>query len=119
MYIIKNENSGFQVASNFNNIEEQFSRDGYVKLREYRKWLVNSDTTAYESAYSGYIRYDFVYDSLYNTSGIMTMDEGFDLLENVASPDNLQYSVIYRLDKAEASIITDNDWEKKTTVAVR
>ena len=119
MYVIKNENPSFQVASNFNNMEEQFSREGYVKQHEYRKWLTASDTTAYDSEYSGYIRYDFVYDSLYNISGIMSESDGFELLEYVASPDNLQYSVIYRLDKAEATIITDNDWEKKTTVAVR
>ena len=119
MYVIKNENAAFQIASNFNYMEEQINSDGYVKYYEYRKWLNASDTTAYESKYSGYVRYDFVYDSLYNTSGIMSQDEGFELLEDVASPTELQYAVIYRLDNAEATIITDNDWEKKTTVAVR
>lgn len=119
MYVIKNEDGDFQVASNFNNVEEQFSRDGYVHLREYRKWLTRADTTPYESEYSGYIRYDYMYDTLYNNSGIMSQEEGFELLESVASPSDLQYAVIYRLDNAEATIITDNDWEKRTTVAVR
>ncbi|MBQ5440417.1 MAG: hypothetical protein IIT49_06500 [Clostridia bacterium] len=48
----------------------------------------------------------------------MSLDEGFELLENVASPDNLQYSVIYNLSTCEAVILTDNDWDKKTTVAL-
>ena len=119
MYVIKNEKASFQIASNFNYMEEQINDDGYVKFYQYRQWLNASDTPAYDSEYSGYVRYDYVYDSLYNTSGIMSQDEGFELLENVASPKELQYAVIYRLDNAEATIITDNDWEKKTTVAVR
>ncbi len=116
-YVIKNEKN-YQIASNFNNTEEVFDDDGYVYTEEYRKWLTDSKTSAYDSEYSCYVRYDFMLDSLYNSSGIMTADDAFKLLENVASPSKLQYSVVYNLSDLQATVITDNDWDKRTTVAL-
>ena len=117
MYVIKSDKP-YQIAANFNNMEEEFDKDGYVFPDLYKKWLDESKVGAYEADKAGYVRYDFMYDSLYNSSGILSLDEGFELLENVASPDNLQYSVIYNLSTCEAVILTDNDWDKKTTVAL-
>lgn len=117
MYVIENEGN-YQIASNFNNMEENFNEGGYVYFDQYRNWLTNSTTSAYDSEYSGYIRYDYMLDSLYNNSGIMTVEEAFNLLESVASPSKLQYSVVYNLNTLEATVITDNDWEKKITVAL-
>ena len=117
MYVIKSDKP-YQIAANFNNMEEEFDKDGYVFPDLYKKWLDESKVSAYEADKAGYVRYDFMYDSLYNSSGILSLDEGFELLENVASPDNLQYSVIYNLSTCEAVILTDNDWDKKTTVAL-
>ena len=117
MHIVENEGS-FQIASNFNNTEERFDAEGYVYSRQYREWLTNATTSAYDSEYSPYVRYDYMLDSLYNNSGIMTIDDSFKILENVASPEKLQYSVVYNLNTLEATIITDNDWDKKTTVAL-
>lgn len=109
----------YQVASNFNNTEERFDDDGYVYPKQYRDWLQNTSVSAYDSEYSGYIRYDLVLDMLYNNSGILSIDDSFGLLEDVASPDRLQYAVVYNMSRLEATIITDNDWEKKTTVAIK
>lgn len=117
MYVIKSDKP-YQMAANFNNMEEKFDSDGYVFPELYKKWLADSSVTAYEADKAGYVRYDFIYDSLYNRSGILSLEEGFELLENVASPDDLQYSVIYNLNTCEAVILTDNDWEKKITVAL-
>ncbi len=117
MYVIENEEN-YQIASNFNNTEEEFDDGGYVYAYQYRTWLTNSTTSAYDSEYSGYVRYDYMLDSLYNSSGIMTVDDAFKILESVASPSKLQYSIVYNLNTLEATVITDNDWEKKTTVAL-
>ncbi len=109
----------FQIASNFNCTEEEFDEDGYVYPQEYSKWLRNSGgISAYDSEYSAYVRYDFMRDTLYNSSGILSMDDAFKLLENVASPSNLQYSVVYNMTDLRATVITDNDWEKRTTAAL-
>lgn len=109
----------YQVASNFNNTEEIFDDDGYVYYKEYSDWLRNSGgTSAYDSEYSAYIRYDFMRDTLYNSSGILSVDDAFKLLENVASPSKLQYSVVYDMTNLRATVITDNDWEKKTVAAL-
>ena len=116
-HVIKNDRK-YQVASNFNNTEEEFDSDGYVYYEQYREWLTNSSTSAYDSEYSGYVRYDFMLDSLYNSSGIMTVDEAFDLLENVASPTKLQYSVVYCMSDLQAAVITDNEWDNRTTAAL-
>ncbi|MBQ3692225.1 MAG: linear amide C-N hydrolase [Clostridia bacterium] len=116
-HVIKNERK-YQVASNFNNTEETFDTDGYVYPEEYREWLTNSSTSAYDSEYSGYVRYDFMLDSLYNSSGILSVDDAFDLLENVASPSKLQYSVVYSMSDLQATVITDNEWDKRTTAAL-
>lgn len=118
MHIIKNDKN-YQIASNFNNTEEEFDEEGYVYTKQYRDWLLNMTTSAYDSEYSGYVRYDLMLDVLYNNSGIMSLDDTFALLENVASPTKLQYSVVYNLSKLEATIITDNDWDKRTTVAIK
>lgn len=115
MYVIKNEKS-YQIASNFNNTEEKFDEDGYVYTEQYGNWLTNTSTSAFDSEYSCYVRYDLMLDVLYNNSGILSVDDSFRLLENVASPSNLQYSVLYNLSTLEATIITDNDWDKRTTV---
>lgn len=115
--IIKNDRK-YQIASNFNNTEEKFDLDGYVHTEEYNEWLKNSSTSAYDSEYSGYVRYDYMLDSLYNSSGIMSVDEAFDLLENVASPTKLQYSAIYNMTDLQATVITDNEWTKRTTAAL-
>ncbi|MDE7389736.1 MAG: linear amide C-N hydrolase [Lachnospiraceae bacterium] len=117
MHVIENDKS-YQIASNFNNEEEVFDEDGYVYFDEYKSWLINASTSAYDSEYSCYIRYDLMADILYNNSGIMDIDDAFSLLEDVASSKKLQYSVIYNLSSLEATIITDNDWEKRTTVAL-
>ena len=117
-YVIENFEP-FQIASNFNNTEESFDSDGYVYPREYSKWLKNSGgVSAYDSEYSAYVRYDYMRDTLYNSSGILSLDDAFKLLENVASPSKLQYSVIYDMTSLRATVITDNDWEKKTTAAL-
>ena len=109
----------FQIASNFNNTEERFDSDGYVFPEQYTKWLRNSGgKSPYDTEYSAYIRYDFMRDTLYNSSGILSADEAFTLLENVASPSKLQYSVIYSMTELKATVITDNDWEKRTTAAL-
>ena len=109
----------YQIASNFNSYEERFDSDGYVYPLQYTRWLRNSGgKSPYESEYSAYIRYDFMRDTLYNASGILTVDEGFKLLENVASPSDLQYSVVYNMTDLQATVITDNDWERKTTAAL-
>lgn len=118
MYVINNENE-YQIASNFNNTEETFDEGGYVHYKQYSDWLQNMTTSAYDSEYSGYIRYDLMLDVLYNNSGIMSLDDTFTLLENVASPTKLQYSVVYNMSRLEATIITDNDWDKRTTVALK
>lgn len=115
--LIKNDRK-YQIASNFNNAEEEFDKDGYVYTVEYKQWLKNAEASAYDSEHSCFIRYDFMLDTLYNSSGIMTYDTAFKLLENVASPTKLQYSVIYNMSDLEATIITDNDWEKRTTAAL-
>lgn len=115
--IIYNDRS-YQPASNFNNTEEFFDEDGYVHPEEYRSWLTNSTVNAYDSEFGEYIRYDYMLDSLYNSSGIMSVDDAFKLLETVASPSKLQYSVVYNLTDLQATVITDNDWEKRTTVAL-
>jgi len=117
MYVIKSDKP-YQMAANFNNIEEKFDSDGYVFPDLYKKWLADSSVSAYEADKAGYVRYDFMYDSLYNSSGILSLEEGFEILENVASPNNLQYSIIYNLNTCEAVIVTDNDWNKKTTAAL-
>ena len=57
-------------------------------------------------------------DSVYNSSGILNMDEAFEILENVASPTKLQYAVVYNMTDLQATVITDNDWEKRTTAAL-
>ena len=116
--VVRNERN-YQVASNFNNMEEVFDEDGYVYTEQYKDWLQNAKTSAYDSEYSCYVRYDFMLDSLYNSSGIMNIDEAFGLLENVASPSKLQYSVIYNTTDLNATIITDNDWDKKTTAFLK
>lgn len=108
----------FQIASNFNNTEEVFDKDGYVYTKEYDRWLRSAKGSAYDSEFSAYVRYDFLRDTLYNNSGIMSMDDAFKLLENVASPSKLQYSVVYNMTDLKATVITDNDWEKRTTVAL-
>ena len=109
----------YQIASNFNNTEETFDSDGYVYADEYASWLRNSNgKSAYDSEYSAYVRYDLMYDTLYNSSGIMSIDDAFRLLENVASPSKLQYSVVYDMTNLRATVITDNDWEKKTVAAL-
>ncbi len=109
----------FQIASNFNATEEHFDSDGYVYPQEYTRWLRNpGGVSPYESEYSAYIRYDFMRDTLYNSSGILSMEDAFGLLENVASPSNLQYSVVYNMTNLQATVVTDNDWEKKTTAAL-
>lgn len=118
MHIIRNKES-YQIASNFNSYEERFDNDGYVYTQQYKDWLTNTSTSAYDSEYSCYVRYDLMLDVLYNSSGIMSLDESFSLLEDVASPDKLQYSVVYNLSKLEATIITDNDWDARTTVALK
>lgn len=118
MHVIKNEEN-YQIASNFNNQEESFDEDGYVYHNQYQDWLENMRTSAYDSEYSGYIRYDLMLDVLYNNSGILSLDESFKLLEDVASPSKLQHAVVYNMSKLEATIITDNDWDKKTTVALK
>lgn len=115
MYVIENTKS-YQIASNFNNTEEEFDEYGYVYTEQYNDWLVNTTTSAYDSEYSCYVRYDLMLDVLYNSSGILNPDDSFQLLEDVASPTELQYSVIYNLNTLEATIITDNDWDKRTTV---
>ncbi len=115
--IIRNDRS-YQAASNFNSSEESFDDDGYVHPEEYRKWLTNSSASAYDSDFGEYIRYDYMLDSLYNSSGILSLDDAFDLLETVASPSKLQYSVVYNLTDLQATLITDNDWDKRTTVAL-
>ncbi len=115
--VIKNDRK-YQIASNFNNTEEEFDSDGYVYPDEYKDWLTNTSTSAYDSEYSGYVRYDFMLDSLYNSSGILNIDDAFELLENVASPSKLQYSVVYSMSDLQATVITDNDWEKRTTAAL-
>jgi len=115
--VIENDRK-YQIASNFNNTEEVFDEEGYVYPDEYREWLTGASVSAYESEYSGYVRYDYMLDSLYNSSGILNMDEAFDLLENVASPSKLQYSVIYNMSDLQATVVTDNDWEKRTTAAL-
>lgn len=117
MYVINNTKS-YQVASNFNNSEEMFNEDGYVYFHEYSKWLATTNSSAYDSDYGCYIRYDYIIDNLYNRSGIISDDDAFALLEDVASPKNLQYSIIYNLSTLEATIITDNDWETKTSVGL-
>ena len=116
-YVIKNDRN-YQVASNFNNTEEVFDSDGYVYPDEYKDWLTNSSVSAYDSEYSGYVRYDFMLDTLYNSSGILSEDDAFKLLENVASPSKLQYSVVYSMSELKATVITDNDWDKRTTAAL-
>lgn len=109
----------FQIASNFNNTEETFDSDGYVYTSEYTKWLKNQNgVSAYDSEYSAYIRYDYMRDTLYNSSGILSADDAFKLLESVASPSKLQYSVVYDMTSLRATVITDNDWEKKTVAAL-
>ena len=45
-------------------------------------------------------------------------EDAFKLLENVASPSKLQYSVVYNMTDLKATVITDNDWEKRTTAAL-
>lgn len=117
-YVVENFEP-FQIASNFNDTEENFDSDGYVYPEEYTKWLRNSGgVSAYDSEFSAYVRYDFMRDTLYNSSGILSIDEAFTLLENVASPSKLQYSVIYDMTNLRATVITDNDWEKKTVAAL-
>ena len=116
-HVIKNDKK-YQIASNFNNTEEEFDSEGYVYYEQYREWLTNSSTSAYDSEYSGYVRYDFMLDSLYNSSGIMSVDDAFDLLENVASPTKLQYSVVYCMSDLQAAIITDNEWDNRTTAGL-
>lgn len=110
----------YQIASNFNVTEEKLDADGYVHMDEYSNWLRQPNgKSAYESDFGTYIRYDYMLDSLYNSSGIMSQTDAFKLLENVASPTNLQYSVIYNMTDLHATVITDNDWDKKITVACR
>ena len=110
----------YQIASNFNIVEEQLNDDGYVHQNEYNQWLRNPNgKSAYDSEFGTYIRYDFMLDSLYNSSGILSQGDAFKLLENVASPSKLQYSVIYNNTDLLATVITDNDWEHKTTVGIR
>ena len=106
----------FQVTSNFNLAQEEIDEDGYVRATEYISWLRNPNgKCAYDAKYGAFIRYDLMRDTLYNSSGIMSTDEAFKLLEDVASPSNLQYSVVYSMKDFSATIITDNDWERKTT----
>ncbi len=110
----------YQIASNFNVTEETLDSNGYVYTKEYTKWLREPNgKSAYDSEFGTYIRYDFMLDTLYNSSGIMSQTEAFELLENIASPTNLQYSVIYNMTDLQATVITDNDWEKKVTAACR
>ncbi len=117
-YVIENFEP-FQIASNFNDTEEHFDSEGYVKPQEYTRWLRNpGGVSPYDSEYSAYIRYDYMRDSLYNSSGILSLEDAFGLLESVASPSNLQYSVVYNMTDLQATVITDNDWEKKTTAAL-
>ncbi len=116
-YVIEND-GGYQVASNFNNTEETFDEDGYVYADEYNAWLTGSSIAAYDSEYSGYVRYDLMSDFLYNNSGILSVDDCFDLLESVASPTKLQYSIVYNMTTLEATVITDNDWQNKITVGL-
>lgn len=109
----------FQVASNFNDTEEEFDREGYVYTKEYSEWLRNpAGKSAYDSEFSAYVRYDFMRDTLINSSGILSVDDAFRLLEDVASPSNLQYSVVYNMTDLKATVITDNDWERRTTAAL-
>ena len=115
--VIENDRK-YQIASNFNNTEEVFDDEGYVFPEQYREWLTGAPASAYESEYSGYVRYDYMLDSLYNSSGILNMDEAFEILENVASPTKLQYAVVYNMTDLQATVITDNDWEKRTTAAL-
>ena len=117
-HVIENFES-FQTASNFNNTEEKFDKDGYVYTEEYSKWLKKpGGVSAYDSEYSAYIRYDFMRDTLYNSSGILSVDDAFKLLENVASPSKLQYSVVYNMTDLQATVVTDNNWDKRTTAAL-
>ena len=117
-YVVENFEP-YQIASNFNNTEEHFDSDGYVMPQEYTRWLRSSGgVSPYDSEFSAYIRYDFMRDTLYNSSGILSLEDAFGLLEDVASPSNLQYSVVYNMTDLQATVITDNDWEKKTTAAL-
>ncbi len=116
-YVIENDGT-YQVASNFNNTEENFDEYGYVHADKYNEWLTGSSLAAYDSEYSGYVRYDLMSDFLYNNSGILSLDDCFDLLESVASPTQLQYGIVYNMTTLEATVITDNDWSNRVTVGL-